>query len=392
MKIRRYIGKDVQEAMIKVKMELGNEAVVLNTKKIRQKGLLNFFKKPLIEVLVAVDETSKIQPAKNTKPLQNMEKNTCEEKKQKASEKDGKIVELENKVNKMEDLIQKVYDEIKSSGQKVEDKIPVKETTNSRLKKLLYSNLLKNEIEPEIVNKIMNVVSEKMGSAANMNEAAATVFSLIADMLGAPETLKIREEGKPTVVLFIGPTGVGKTTTLAKIAANYSLNHKKKVGLITADTYRIAAVEQLKTYADILGLPVSVVYSSIEIKAAIEKYKDKDIVLIDTAGRSIKEKEQFDELKKLVEAAVADEVYLVLSSTTSMSNCKQIIDTYNFLENYKLIFTKLDETSVIGVVLNARHYTNKSLSYITTGQSVPDDIEVVDTGKLTKNLLGSLQK
>lgn len=392
MKIRRYIGKDIQEAMLKVKMELGNEAVVLNTKKIRQKGFFKFFSKPLIEVLVAIDENYRLANQKNTVAVPKVEKNISEEKVRKSEEKEEKFVTLENKVSKMEDLIQKVYDEIKSGPGKNVDIVPVKENTNTRLKKLLHNNLLKNEIEPEIVNRIMTTVSEKMGSNGSMNEAAATVFSLISDMLGTPETLKLREDNKPTVVLFIGPTGVGKTTTLAKIAANYSLNHKKKVGLITADTYRIAAVDQLKTYADILGLPVAVVYSSVEIKAAIEKYKDKDIVLIDTAGRSTKETEQFDELKNLVVSAEADEVYLVLSSTTSMSNCKQIIDSYDFLANYKLIFTKLDETPVIGVVLNARHYTNKSLSYITTGQSVPDDIEVVDTGKLTKNLLGSLQK
>ena len=392
MKIRRYIGKDIQEAMLKVKMELGNEAVVLNTKKIRQKGFFKFFSKPLIEVLVAIDESAKQNSNKAPVTATKVEKVITEEKVQKFEEKEEKMVALENKVSKMEDLIQKVYDEIKGGPTKSIEKSTVKETTNSRLKKLLHSNLLKNEIEPEIVNKIMTTVSEKMGTTGSMNEAAATVFSMISDMLGTPETLKMREDKKPTVVLFVGPTGVGKTTTLAKIAANYSLNHKKVVGLITADTYRIAAVDQLKTYADILGLPVSVVYSSLEIKAAIEKYKDKDIVLIDTAGRVPKEKEQFDELKNLVIAAEADEVYLVLSSTPSMPICNQIIDSYDFLENYKLIFTKLDETPVIGVLLNARHYTNKSLSYITTGQSVPDDIEVVDTGKLTKNLLGSLQR
>lgn len=395
MKVKRYLGKDMQEAMLKVKMELGNEAVVLSTKKIRQKGFLKFFEKPLVEVLVAIDDAPKAMPQKaSIGQYAAPKKDVSEEKSQKKEEKEEKMVLLENKVNKMEELLQKMFEEIKSIPHKNADTLASneKETTTARVKKLLYNNLLKNEIEQDIVKRIMEGVTEKMGSTGSVNEAATSAFSVIAQMLGKPQTLHLREDGKPTVVIFIGPTGVGKTTTLAKIAANYSLNLKKKVGLITADTYRIAAVDQLKTYADILGLPVSVVYSSLEIQNAIEKYKDKDLVLIDTAGRSTKEKEQFDELKNLVTAAQADEIYLVLSSTTSISNCKQIVDSYNYIENYKLIFTKLDETPVIGVMLNARHYTNKSLSYVTTGQSVPDDIEIVDTGKLTKYLLGSLQK
>jgi flagellar biosynthesis protein FlhF len=384
----------MQEAMLKVKMDIGNEAVVLNTKKIRQKGLLKFFSKPLIEVLVAIDE-NKTQNLKKhnsieSKIFEKVEK--LPEKVEKLPEKDEKMEILENKVNKMEKILEKFYKDILKENHKENHKENRKEIINSKVQKLLYGNLLKNDIEPELAKKIMEDVFGKTGTCASMNQVASIVFNTIGEMLGVPETICLKENGKPTVVIFIGPTGVGKTTTLAKIAANYSLNHKKKVGLITADTYRIAAVDQLKTYADILGLPVAVVYSSSEIRDAIEKYGDKDIVLIDTAGRSTKELEQFDELKNLVSAAKADEVYLVLSSTTSMSNCKQIIDSYSFLDNYKLIFTKLDETPVTGMLLNTRYYTKKSLSYVTTGQSVPDDIEVVDTDKLTKNLLGSIQK
>ncbi|MCX7842610.1 MAG: 50S ribosome-binding GTPase, partial [Clostridia bacterium] len=209
-------------------------------------------------------------------------------------------------------------------------------------------------------------------------------------ILGKPETLKLREDGKPTVVILIGPTGVGKTTTLAKIAASYALNHKKKVGMITADTYRIAAVEQLKTYAEILGMPVTVIYSPSEINQAIKMHYDKDIILIDTAGRSHKNQAQFEELKAMVQAAEADEIYLLLSATTSVRNCREILGNYSCFKDYKLIFTKLDETPITGIILNSRYMTNKSLSYITTGQSVPDDIEVANVDRITKNLLGSI--
>jgi flagellar biosynthesis protein FlhF len=405
MKLRRYIGKDMQEAMLKVKMELGNEAVILNTKKIRQKGLLKFFSKPLVELLVAVDEYPNKKEQREKEEKMNTEKERENEKTAKdVSEKkedssvlkdqeNEKILQLESKVNNMESIINKVYEEIKKNGSKMQQDVSEKEApAKSIVKRLFYNNLIKNDVEPAIADKVMEEVLERMGDSTNVNEAAGIMFGILSNMLGKPDTLQLREDGKPTVVVFLGPTGVGKTTTLAKIAADYSLNKKKGVALITADTYRIAAVDQLKTYADILGVPVTVVYSAEEVGGVIEKFSDKDLILIDTAGRSVKEKEQFEELSKLVEYADADEVYLVLSSTTSASNCKEIMQNYKFLEKYKLIFTKLDETSIVGVILNAKYHTNNKLSYLTTGQSVPDDIEIVDTAKLTKNLLGSIKR
>ena len=190
--------------------------------------------------------------------------------------------------------------------------------------------------------------------------------------------------------MFIGPTGVGKTTTLAKIAANYLLNSKKKVGLITTDTYRIAAVEQLKTYAEILGLPLSIVYSPNEIVDAIAQYSDKDIVLIDTAGRSHNNKAQMEEISAWIEASRADEVYLLVSMTTSNRNLRELVKNYSFLKNYKILLTKFDESPVVGMIINIRLLTGMKLSYITTGQNVPDDIEVADIDKILRTLLGSL--
>ena len=228
-----------------------------------------------------------------------------------------------------------------------------------------------------------------MTASDGVDEMAAQLSGIIAGLLGSPETIREKNNGKPVTVIFVGPTGVGKTTTLAKIAANYLLNKKKTVGLITADTYRIAAVEQLKTYAEILGIPVTVVYTPAEMKEAVGLHADKDLILIDTAGRSHKNKAQFEELKALIAASEADEVYLVLSAVTSPRNCREILNHYSFLKEYKLLFTKTDETPVLGIILNVRYMTGKSLSYITTGQSVPDDIETANIDKITKNLIGS---
>jgi flagellar biosynthesis protein FlhF len=226
--------------------------------------------------------------------------------------------------------------------------------------------------------------------SGDTNDITSLMYNMISGILGKPETIEFREEKKPVVAIFIGPTGVGKTTTLAKIAAEYSLNSQKNVGLITADTYRIAAVDQLKVYAEIMGIPLTVIYSPGEIKGALEKYSDMDLILIDTAGRSSKSKAQFDELVELVEVSEADEVYLLVSACTSMRNCNEIIKNYSFLKDYKLIFTKIDETSVLGTILNVSFLTGKKLSYITNGQNVPDDIEVACVDSIIKNLLGSM--
>jgi flagellar biosynthesis protein FlhF len=420
MKLRRYIGRDNQEALLKVKRDLGSEAVILNTRKVRQKGFLKFFSKPLIEVLAAVDEYSiskktrteniykensykseNYEKKNNSKTvdIQEPDKNILK-KERNFPEKEEKFNDLENKVSSMEHILSKLYEEIvvnKTSNKQEEyvgdiNKEIIQKKKNTKLNELFYNNLVKNEVEPDIAKKIIEKLEEEGESSLSMNEVANRLLGTIIDMFGKPETIKVKEDGKPTVVIFIGPTGVGKTTTLAKIAADYSLNKNKDVGLITADTYRIAAVDQLKTYAEILGIPVNIVYSHSEINKAISEYKDKDIILIDTAGRSYKNKKQFEELKELVKATKADETYLVLSSTTSVKNCKEILDNYSFVDKYNIIFTKIDETPVTGVILNAICHTNRNLSYITTGQSVPDDIEIADTEKLSKNLLGSLQK
>jgi len=375
MKIRRYIGKNTQEAILKVKMDLGSEAVILNTRKIKKKGLWNAFAKPMIEVLAALDEGN----------VNNVEKKG---KSNDSGDKE-KVSVLENKVLNIEKMLTHIYEQMRNTKVQENGKRENLKIGN-KIIEIFENNLIKNDVEEQIVKNIINIVKNKIGYNTSVNESARVLKQLLVGMLGKPLPISIDSEKKMKKVIFVGPTGVGKTTTLAKIAANYSLNHKKNIGLITADTYRIAAVEQLKTYAEILGLPLKVVYSANEIGGAINEYMDKDIILIDTAGRSLKNKAQADELKELIKESQADEIFLVLSATTSPKNCRDILKQYSFMEDYKLLFTKLDETPINGIILNARYLTNKSLSYITTGQSVPDDFEVVNVDEIAKNLLGSL--
>ncbi len=388
MKIKRYMGKDTQEALLKVKMDLGNNAIILNTKKIRQKGLKKYFSSPMIEIMAAIDDdTAKMRERELTRIMPNADNTTSE--KNISSQKEEKASDLENKVNNIENLLDRILNIVNHDNKGVNNE---KEEDNKQLPQifqLLYNNLLKNEVDQEIAKDIIKQV-EKRSNAKDINDASLVMHSVISTMLGKAEPINFRKDGKPTVILFVGPTGVGKTTTLAKLAATFMLSHKKKIGLITADTYRISAVDQLKTYAEILGIPIAVAYSVLEISNEIEKYNDKDVILIDTAGCSYRDKQKFDELKKLIEVCEADDVFLVLSTTVSSKNCKDIISNYSFIPNYKLIFTKVDETSVYGSILNTKCFANKNLSYITNGQNVPDDIEIANVDKLSKNLLGNI--
>ncbi len=250
----------------------------------------------------------------------------------------------------------------------------------------LRNILFEKDVEPKLIEKILEKIIERGGHNLKREEVFHLASKVLTVSLGDPEPIKLIEEKKPHVAIFLGPTGVGKTTTLAKLAADFTFR-QKKVGLITADTYRIAAVEQLKTYAEILNLKVTVVYSPGEIKEAIESLKDNDLILIDTAGRSHKNKKHFDELKALVSAVEADETYLVMSSNISRIAVREILEYYAFIKNYKLLFTKLDESPAAGVILNARYMTGKALSYTTAGQSVPDDLDIANVRQLVAGLL-----
>ena len=202
-------------------------------------------------------------------------------------------------------------------------------------------------------------------------------------------------EKGPKVVFFVGPTGVGKTTTIAKIASKFSVESKKKVVLLTADTYRIAAAEQLRTYANILDIPFRVIYSTDEVTQALKDFKDADFILIDTAGHSYHNSSQKDTMNEFVHSVdglAEKEVYLVLSATTKYKDLISVADTYTGAEEIRLIFTKLDETATLGNLLNLKLHTGAPLSYVTYGQNVPDDIEKFNPQKTVKNLLGGNKK
>lgn len=376
MKVKRYIANDAQEAMLKVKAELGNNAVILHSRKIRRPGVLGFFKKPLIEMVAAIEENGEKKTNPSLEHHHRINRQSVLES--------SKIDQLQNQMGSIHELLNNVLtkmdhmDTAKGFQDHKKDEVYEK----------YYNILLQNDVDTGVAEKILSIVKKQMSFSRENEEAVKNAIKIkIREYLGYPSPVEEIRDGQK-VIVFIGPTGVGKTTTLAKLAAKLSINGLKSVGVITSDTYRIAAVEQLKTYSEILGIPLKVVYEPQEMKDALEDFKEKDIILVDTAGRNHKNGEQLEEVKQLISHIPNPETFLVISATTGYKDIKHIVRAYGFIKDYKLLFTKLDECSTKGNILNTKIFTGKNLSYLTTGQSVPDDIELANPEKIANIIVG----
>jgi flagellar biosynthesis protein FlhF len=248
-------------------------------------------------------------------------------------------------------------------------------------------------IESEVHEELARTLIERLRRAATDAEMAD------ADLLKARLVRIVQNDicvsgpiqtaaGRRKLVALVGPTGVGKTTTIAKLAAQYRLKERLRVGLITVDTFRIAAVEQLRAYADIIDLPMEVVSSSEEMRPAISRLADLDLILMDTAGRSPRDEPKLQELKAIFAESAPDEVHLVLSATCGTSNLVRMADRFSEVGVTSLLLTKLDESHGLGNLLSLVQRCQIPLSYLTNGQNVPDDIEVADAERLARTMVG----
>ncbi len=380
MIIKKFVANTEQEAVMMAKEEMGSNAVVLNIKTTKQRGFKRLFKKDTVEITAALEDktTSSIPVNKiNIAVDDNTEK---EEKKPTA---------IEEKLDNLQSILES---RMANSEEKELDNVKTEKNANFTFIQLIYNQLLENEVDEKYINQIISEIESSLKKESNLDTILASVYQKIVLKLGSPVEISL-EDKKTKVAFFVGPTGVGKTTTIAKIASMFKLDKEAKVAMITSDTYRIAAVEQLRTYANILDVPLQVVYTLEELNDAIDKFKEYDLILIDTAGRSHKNKEQCMEMLHFVnDCAIPEnctkEVFIVLSASTKYKDLENIVDVYGEIGNYNLIFTKLDETSAFGNILNIKLKTGVNLSYVTSGQVVPDDISLIDAQKMAKSLLG----
>ena len=256
-----------------------------------------------------------------------------------------------------------------------------------------YLTLLQQEVAEELADEVVQQVQGSLDPRQVDDDQACrrAMADAVTELFPTDRTagaLRPTSDGRPRVIALVGPTGVGKTTTIAKLAATFKLKQNKKVALITLDTYRIAAVDQLRTYAGIIGVPLHVALSPDELKQAIARCSDCDGILIDTAGRSQRDGDRLDQLAQFIDAAQPHDVHLVLSSTCSQSVLMEAVERFAKVRTDSIIFTKLDEAVSFGVLLNVLRKVNKRLSYITTGQEVPHQIEPGNSGRLAALVLG----
>ncbi len=253
----------------------------------------------------------------------------------------------------------------------------------------LFTDLIEADLSEELAKSLVEKVRTEAPDAelADPVLLKTRIVRMIEADLAAMGPIAVTP-GRRRLAALVGPTGVGKTTTIAKLAANFRLKQKRNVGLITVDTYRIAAVEQLRTYADIIDLPMQVVSTPREMREAVKRMSGMDLILMDTAGRSPKDDIKIQELKAFLAEAAVDEVHLVLSSVASARVLQQTAERFAAVGTTALIFTKLDEATSFGNLFPAVRSSRLPLSYLTNGQNVPDDIEIARVDRVARLVLG----
>lgn len=403
MIIKKFTAKTENEATANAKKELGEGVVVMNVKDIKPKGLFAFLKPHTVEVTVALEEESEKYTAAvsaiNNVIASSQPKETpatpvipAPEAAEEKTKRESSAIEekLDSLQSLLEQQLQKPEEEKEEKKEKEDSEEKKEETEIDRFMKLLQDTMLDNEVDEKYAKEIIEEIGQINKPNMPFDYALANIYQKMILRFGKPDCIT-PAQGGIKMVFFIGPTGVGKTTTIAKLASIFRVDQKKKVALLTADTYRIAAAEQLRIYANILEVPFRIIYTVEEISKAMEDFKDYDYILVDTAGHSHQnttQKESMGNFIHSVDDKVAREVYLVLSATTKYRDLISIADSYKTIADYKLIFTKLDETTTLGNLLNLKLYTGAPLSYVTYGQNVPDDIEEFNPQSTVKKLLG----
>lgn len=484
MKIRQYTAATMQEAILKIKVDLGPDAVILHTRKFKRGGFMGMFAQDMVEVLAAIDPNGENKADADGKgrqqPRGEQRQATAERavpraaeprrempsgvelgplapafaaaaaERSKATEAPAALAEMlaglppelaaaarefaVREVGKAGTLAEEpalrapvtvvepapaptpapAAVTMMPENNKLADEVQDLKSTVSDLKSMLvtivgqldnqprgavqfppllqkvFDRLLACDMEPSVARGLVVYLQKEMPHLDTFEDLVEALETPISGLYQVAGPVKAAT-GEQKIVALVGPTGVGKTTTIAKLAANFALSRDVDMALFTIDTYRVAAIEQLKTYGDIIGLPVEVVMTPQSLKEALKNHGSKDLILIDTAGRSPYNRMHLNELKSFLDFQPEHETHLVLSSTTRLADLKQIVRNFQATGVDRLIFTKTDETEVVGGIISIAHETGLPVSYITTGQSVPDDIMVAEQPSLAKMLIQELK-
>ncbi|MBP3965240.1 flagellar biosynthesis protein FlhF [Paenibacillus lignilyticus] len=444
MKVKRYVVNALPEALPMIRNELGVDAIILNTKEIRVGGFLGMFGKKKTEVIAAIEAGSKSAPTPKSPPrpqpakqpavspsmmasIASMASTAVAEQqvtKEKPTRQDAAVHLVpevpeaarvspaatyearmavqqqqsgeENRKPRLteEELIAEIRDMKQwivrmSKQQKLE--------TRPEALQVLQERLLEQEVSQKLIDKLIDEIEEKLEVADLSTQPTAvdrlTVWRIAEQLL--LEWLKDFEAsviGRDTQVIhFVGPTGVGKTTSIAKLAAEQTLKSGRKVGFITSDTYRIAAVDQLRTYATILNVPLEVVFSPSEVARAFKQLEDRELIFMDTAGRNFRNELYVSEVNSLLQSDRRSETFLVLSLTSKFADMSSVAENFAKYGIDRVLYTKQDETNACGAILNLAMEQGLRPTYIAYGQTVPDDITTFKVSTYVSQLLGESQ-
>jgi flagellar biosynthesis protein FlhF len=364
--LQTFKAATMAEALGQVRAAMGNDAVILHTRKYQLRGWLGLGRREVVEITAGCGINV---PSRATWP--NAADVPAREP----------LIGLAAEVSTLKGMVKDLVTHVR------QQKTP--EVPEELFEP--YLHLVENQISEDVAIEIIREMKKQLRPEhlAHPQFVREKIADQIERLLPAAGPIARGRNGRPHVVALIGPTGVGKTTTIAKLAANLQLREKQRLGLITIDTYRIAAVDQLKKYADILDSRLRIVSSPEDLRDAVASMGDCNFVLIDTAGRGPNDALKLRELKTFLAAAAPDEVHMVISTTASQECMELAIERFSDVRVDRLIFTKLDEAKHHGIVLNIARKIGKPISYITTGQDVPDDIEVAEGRRLAEIILGS---
>lgn len=388
MQIKKYIATTLKEAVAQMKKELGKDAIVLQSKTVPRNGIFDYSGSEQVEILAAVDHDKGQFTGKRSGASHSTERFRPENSRtvippvppSPERQVDPRDVELlKSDIKEIRATIGKVADFLKYRN------LPA--LPENLL--LILKQMLDNEVEEKLAKQIIQEVhvSLKGEEYQDLRLIVNMVIDKVGGYIKVPSSSDHGKSKGALVTVLVGPTGVGKTTTLAKLASNAKLVDGQRVAIISSDTFRIGAIEQLRTFAGIADIPFQVVYTPDEMEQAVVRFKSMDRIFIDTTGRCQRDKHHLQEMAQMVSTAHADEVHLVISATTKFTDMKDVFDNFRGMGYNRLLFTKLDETTTLGALLNILQYEKKPVSYITMGQTVPDDIEPIRTNRLARLIL-----